>query len=66
MATNPTNMSADEFISYLGRHGIGDYKQRGDEISFPCPFGGCDDDHRGSEEYHCGFNCKACTYHCFK
>lgn len=66
MATNPTNMSADEFISYLSKHGISDYKQRGDEISFPCPFGGCDDDHRGGEELHCGFNCGSCTYHCFK
>lgn len=66
MASNPSNMSENEFTSYLAKHGISDTKQRGDEISFPCPFGGCDDDHRSGEEFHCSFNCKDCTYHCFK
>ena len=63
---NPTNMSKDEFISYLAKHGIGETKQSGSEVSFPCPFGVCDDDHCGNEEFHCGFNCNNCTYHCFK
>lgn len=67
MAINPTNMSASEFISYLAKHGIGDYKQGDDEVSFPCPFNTtCDGDHRGNEEFHCGFNLSNCTYNCFK
>lgn len=66
MVSNPTNMPQDEFVSYLAKHGIGETKQRGVEISFPCPFGGCDDDHRGGEEFHCGFNLGSCTYNCFK
>ena len=32
----------NSFIEYLARHGIYDYKIKGDEISFSCPFGGCD------------------------
>ena len=59
-------MDKQEFISYLEKHGISEYKERGDEISFPCPFGGCDDDRRRSEEFHCGFNCTDCVYHCLK
>lgn len=66
MVANPTNMNREEFISYLAKHGVGEIKHRGDEISFPCPFGGCDDDHRGNEEFHCGFNLSNCTYNCFK
>ena len=66
MVSNPTNMAQDDFISYLAKHGIGETKQRSDEVSFPCPFSGCDDDHRGGEEFHCGFNLSSCTYHCFK
>ena len=66
MASNPSNMREDEFISYLARHGINETKRRGDEVSFPCPFGGCDDDHRGGEELHCGFDLGSCTYNCFK
>lgn len=59
-------MSAADFISYLTRHNISDYKQRGNEVSFTCPFNGCDDDHRGNEELHCSFNLEKCAYHCFK
>lgn len=66
MASNPTNMSESEFVFYLTRHNIGETKRKGDEISFPCPFGGCDDDHKGGEEFHCGFNLSSCTYNCFK
>lgn len=66
MAANPSNMQAEDFISYLAKHGISDYKQRGKEVSFPCPFHGCDDDHRSNEEFHCGFNLDTCTYNCFK
>ena len=62
MAANPSNMQAEDFISYLAKHGISDYKQRGKEVSFPCPFHGCDDDHRSNEEFHCGFNLDTCTY----
>ena len=66
MVSNPTNMDPNEFISYLEKQGITDYKQKGDEISFTCPFGSCDDDHRKNEEFHCSFNCSNCTYNCFK
>ena len=66
MAGNPSSMHVGDFISYLAKHGITDVKQKGSEVSFPCPFSGCDDDHRGNEEFHCSFNCKNCTYHCFK
>ena len=68
MASNPTNMSEGDFISYLAKHGISEtrYDSRKNEVSFPCPFSGCDDDHRGGEEFHCNFNCENCTYHCFK
>lgn len=66
MATNPTNMSEDEFTSYLAEHNISDYKMRGDEIIFPCPFKGCDDNHYKDRDFHCHFNIKNCVYHCFK
>lgn len=66
MVSNPTNMSGDEFIAYLNKHGITETKQKGDEISFPCPFGGCDEDHRPGEEFHCSFDCAKCVYNCFK
>ena len=66
MATNPNDMNPDAFIEYLAKHGVTDVKQRGDEVSFACPFNGCDDDHRNNEEYHCSFNCKKCAYFCLK
>lgn len=65
MAQNPSNLNQDEFIAYLANHGINEYRQRGNEISFPCPFG-CDDDHRDNEEYHMSFACDKCVWHCFK
>ena len=65
MASNPTNINADDFISYLAKHGITDVKQRGNEISFACPFG-CDDDHRNNEEWHCGLDLEKCVWKCFK
>ena len=67
MVANPTYMSESEFTGYLAKHGIGDYKKSGDEMSFPCPFDiTCDGDHKCNEEYHCYFNLANCTYHCFK
>lgn len=59
-------MNPDVFIAYLAKNGVDNVKQKGREVSFPCPFSGCDDDHRGNEEFHCSFNCENCTYHCFK
>lgn len=68
MNSNPTNMGESEFIAYLAKHGITKYKKSSDgaEIAFPCPFRGCDDDQRRSEELHCCFNLEKCVYHCFK
>lgn len=68
MNSNPSNMSAEDFTAYLAKHGITDYKKNwgGTEISFPCPFHGCDDDKRRTEEYHCSFNLEKCVYQCFK
>ena len=66
--SNPKNMSVEEFVSYLAKHGITTYKKNynGTEIAFPCPFGGCDDDRKGNEELHCCFNTEKCVYQCFK
>ncbi len=66
MASNPLSMKPEDFIAYLTKHGITEYKQRGKEVSFTCPFAPCDDDHRSNEEFHMSFNCDNCTYHCFK
>lgn len=66
MASNPDSIDMDELREYLESHDITEFKERGDELSFPCPFSGCDDDHRGGEEYHCSFNCAKCQYQCFK
>lgn len=65
---NPTFMSPEDFKAYLAKHGIAETKtsRDGKEVSFPCPFNGCDDDHRTNEEYHCSFNCDTCVYNCFK
>ena len=65
MSSNPSNMNPDFFISYLAKHGITEVKQRGNEVSFACPFG-CDDDHRNNEEWHCGYDCGKCVWKCFK
>lgn len=66
MASNPDGIDMEKLKEYLEGHGITEFKEKGDELSFPCPFSGCDDDHRGGEEYHCSFNCEKCQYHCFK
>ena len=71
MANNPSNMSESEFISYLAKHSILDTKKKEKddgttEISFPCPFEGCDDDRRSNEELHCSFNLTDCVYNCLK
>ena len=66
MSGDPNYISADDFKSYLAKHGITDCEEKGDEISFPCPFSGCDDDRRRGEEYHCSFNTDKCVYQCFK
>jgi len=65
MANNITNMKPDDFIMYLAKHGITDVKQRGDEVSFPC-INGCDDDHRGGEEFHMSYNCAKSVFFCLK
>lgn len=68
MNSNPSNMSAEDFIAYLAKHGITDYEKNsnGTEIAFSCPFHGCDDDKTRTEEFHCNFNLEKCVYHCFK
>ena len=66
MATNPSDMSPDDFIAYLAKHGITETKQRGNEVSFGCVFHGCDDDHRMGEEFHLSFDCEQCVYFCLK
>lgn len=58
-------MDPNYFINYLAKHGITDVKQRGNEISFACPFG-CDDDRRNNEELHCGYDLEKCVWQCFK
>ena len=65
MASNPSHMDPNAFIEYLAKHGITDVKQRGNEVSFACPWG-CDDDRRNNEELHCGFDCENCVFNCFK
>lgn len=72
MASNPSYMSEDEFVSYLAKHGITDTERKTNgkgevEIYFNCPFSGCDDDRRQhGEEGHCSFNLNNCVYNCFK
>ena len=68
ITSNPTFMPPEDFKAYLAKHGITETKtsRDGKEVSFPCPFSGCDDDHRKNEEYHCSFNCDDCVYYCFK
>lgn len=55
-----------ELINYLAKHGVAEYKEKGDEISFPCPFCNGDEDHRNNEEYHFSVNIASGVYHCFK
>ena len=59
-------ITSTDIKSYLEKHGVSEYKEKGNEIAFPCPFNGCDDDHRGSEEYHCNINTTNGTLYCFK
>ncbi len=71
MPANPTNMPQYEFENYLTRHGITNFERKTNskgeiEIYFPCPFNGCDEDRRSSEEGHCSFNLNSCLYNCFK
>ena len=56
----------NNIIKLLSRQGIHEYKIIRNELSFPCPFGHCDDDHREREEYHCSINLITGQYHCFK
>ena len=55
-----------ELTNYLARHGITEYKEKGDEISFSCPFCNGDEDHRNNEEYHFSINIASGVYNCFK
>lgn len=56
-----------EVLEYIQKKGL-DYKemQGGKEIAFPCPFNGCDDDKRPSEEFHCNINTETGLYYCHK
>lgn len=56
-----------EVLNYLREKGL-DYReiQGGKEIAFPCPFSGCDDDKRTSEEFHCNINAETGCYYCHK
>ena len=60
------NLTQGEVKTYLEKHGISKYKEKGKELAFPCPFNSCDDDHRGGEEFHCNINTANGTYYCFK
>lgn len=50
---------------YLVEKGIS-FKRVNSELEFPCPFGGCDDDKRGSENNHCYMNAENGCYQCKK
>ncbi len=56
-----------EVLEYIQKKGL-DYKemQGGKEVAFPCPFSGCDDDKRPSEEFHCNINTETGLYYCHK
>lgn len=56
-----------EVLEYIQSKNL-DYKemQDGKEIAFPCPFNGCDDDKRPSEEFHCNIDTKTGQYYCHK
>ena len=58
------NPKPGEVLNYIESKGF-DYKERGEEIMFPC-LNGCDDDDRESEKYHCSINSTTGQYHCFK
>ena len=53
-----------EVLAFIESKGF-EYKERGEEIMFPC-LNGCDDDDRESEKYHCSINTTTGQYHCFK
>ena len=59
-----SNPKPGEVLNYIESKGF-DYKERGEEIMFPC-LNGCDDDDRESEKYHCSINSTTGQYHCFK
>lgn len=62
-----TEPASGEVLEYIQKKGL-DYKemQSGKEIAFPCPFNGCDDDKRPSEEFHCNINTETGLYYCHK
>lgn len=64
MMKEEQNLAQDEVKNYLEQKQI-DYKERGDELMFPC-LNGCDDDDRESEKYHCSINMETGLWHCFK
>lgn len=53
-----------EVLEYMQQTGL-EYKEKGDEIMFPC-LEGCDDDDRESEKYHCSINTTTGQFHCFR
>lgn len=63
MATNK-KPEPNEVFEFIKGQGF-EYKEKGDEIMFPC-LNGCDDDDRESEKYHCSINTETGQYHCFK
>ena len=62
--TKYKNPEPGEVLEYIQQTGL-EYKEKGDEIMFPC-LEGCDDDDRESEKYHCSINAKTGQFHCFK
>lgn len=62
-----TEPAPGEVLEYIQKKGL-DYKetQSSKEIAFPCPFNGCDDDKRQSEEFHCNINAETGLYYCHK
>lgn len=61
---NYQNLASDEVRNYLKSKGL-EFKERNDELMFPC-FNGCDADDTESEKFHCSINAVTGQWHCFK
>ena len=64
MSSEYAELAPDEVRNYLESKSI-EYKERGNELMFPC-LNGCDDDDTETEKYHCSVNSKTGQWHCFK
>ncbi len=64
MSSEYTELAPDEVRNYLESKNI-EYKERGNELMFPC-LNGCDDDDTETEKYHCSINSTTGQWHCFK